>query len=187
MQDLRTLYGFLLAMGLWRVLVEAEDAERYPISALLFCLVSMTRPEGMMGVFLAGVAMSVFAVVDRRWLRIPMWAGVFLIPFGLYQWWRYEYFGWAYPNTYYAKLGLGNRFKPFGWNVRGWKYILKYLTEHDVFTGAFKENVLGRKEWGLHLGWFLPLLIIGMNGFQKGMASMVGYRFTLWILGLIVM
>lgn len=181
-----SLYGFLLAMGLWRVLLEAEDAERYPISALLFCLVSMTRPEGMMYALLAGIAMTVFAIVDRRWQRIPMWAGVFLIPFGLYQWWRYEYFGWAYPNTYYAKLGLGNRFKPFSWNVRGWKYILKYLTEHDVFTGAFKENVLGRKEWGLHLGWFLPLLTIGMNGFQKGWRRWLVIGSTLWIIGLVM-
>ena len=176
-----SLYGFLLAMGLWRVLVEAEDGGRYPLSAFLFCLVSMTRPEGMMYAFLAGVAMTVFAVVDRRWARIPMWAVVFLIPFGLYQWWRYEYFGWAYPNTYYAKLGLGNRFKPFGWNVRGWKYILKYLMDHDIFTGAFKEPVLGRKEWGLHLGWFLPLLIIGMNGLQKGWRRWIVIGSTLWI------
>ena len=181
-----SLYGFLLAMGLWRVLVEGEDSERYPVSAILFCLVCMTRPEGIMYALLAGVAMTVFAIVDRKWLRIPIWTGLFLVPFGLYQWWRYDYFGWAYPNTYYAKLGLGNRFKPFGWNVRGWKYILKYLTEHDVFTGEFKQALLGRKEWGLHLGWFLPLLTIGMNGFQKGWRRWLIIGSTLWILGVVM-
>ena len=114
-----SLYGFLLAMGMWRVLIEAEDAERYPISALLFCLVSMTRPEGMMYAFLAGVAMTVFAIVDRRWQRIPIWAGVFLVPFGLYQWWRYEYFGWAYPNTYYANWDLGTDSNHLGGTFEG--------------------------------------------------------------------
>jgi len=163
-----SMYGFLLAFGLWRLLIEAEESDRNPLSAFVFCLVCMTRPEGVMYALLAAIAMGVFAIVDRRWLRIPVWLVVFAVPFGLYQWWRYEYFGWPYPNTYYAKLGKGNRFKPFGWNVRGWKYILKYLTDHHVFTGEFKEDVLGRKEWGLHLGWFLPLLAIGMNGFQKG-------------------
>ncbi len=162
------LYGFLLALGLWRLLYEGDNQDARPWSAFVFCLVCMTRPEGVMYALLAAVAMTVFSVVDRRWLRIPVWLAVFAIPFGLYQWWRFEYFGWPYPNTYYAKLGKGNRFRPFGWNIRGWKYILKYLTDHNVFTGAFKEPVLGRKEWGLHLGWFLPLLLIGMNGWKQG-------------------
>jgi hypothetical protein len=181
-----SLYGFLLAFGLWRLLVEAEESDRYPLSAVLFCLVCMTRPEGVMYAFLAAIAMGVFAIVDRRWLRIPTWIAVFVIPFGLYQWWRYEYFGWPYPNTYYAKLGKGNRFKPFGWNIRGWKYILKYLTDHHVFTGEFKEAVLGRKEWGLHLGWFLPLLTIGMNGFQKGWRRWLVGISTVLIMGLVL-
>ena len=90
---------------MWRILIEAEDAERYAISALLFCLVSMTRPEGVMYAFLAGVAFAVFAVVDRKWQRIPIWGGVFLVPFGLYHWWRYEYFGWAYPEYILCKIG----------------------------------------------------------------------------------
>ena len=163
-----SLYGFLLVFGLWRLLIECDDEARHPLSAFVFCLVCMTRPEGVMYALLASIAMGVFAVVDKRWWRIPVWLLVFAVPFGLYQWWRYEYFGWPYPNTYYAKLGKGNRFKPFGWNIRGWKYILGYLTDHHVFMGSFKEKVLGHKEWGLHLGWFLPLLTIGMNGLQKG-------------------
>lgn len=175
-----SLYVFLIAFGMWRLFVEHEQ-NKGPWSAFIFCLVAMTRPEGVMYAALAGVAMTVFAVVDKRWRFIPLWVLTFAIPFGLYQWWRYDYFGWPYPNTYYAKLGTGNRFKPFTWTSRGWKYINNYLFDHHIFAFELEKSVLGRKEWGLNLAYFLPLLIVAMNGIQRGWQRVTTVGFTLFL------
>ena len=60
-----SLYIFLMAFGMWRLFVEAEQ-NKAPWSAFIFCLVAMTRPEGVMYAVLAGLAMTIW-IVDRRW------------------------------------------------------------------------------------------------------------------------
>ena len=153
-----SLYCFLLALGMWRLLLESEEPNRHPLSALVFCLVAMTRPEGIMYVAVAGFSKLIFAIVDRKYKSFFYWALVFVVPFGLYQTWRYQYFAWSFPNTYYAKLGTGKRFKPFSWTQRGWKYINAYLEAHNIVDwNGFK----------IHMGYALPLLLLGMNGFKK--------------------
>ena len=180
-----SLYVFLIAWGMWRLFVESEQ-DKHPWSAFIFCLVAMTRPEGVMYAVLAGVAMAIFAIVDKRWKAIPLWSLAFVIPFALYQWWRFEYFGWPYPNTYYAKLGAGTRFKPFSWTSRGWKYINQYLFDHHVFTFGIDKSVFGRKEWGLNLAYFLPLLIVAMNGIKTRWQRISTIGLTLFLAFVIV-
>ena len=153
-----SLYCVLLALGMWRLLLESEEPNRHPISALVFCLAAMTRPEGIMYAVVAGFSKLIFAIVDRKYKSFFYWALVFVVPFGLYQAWRYWYFAWPFPNTYYAKLGTGKRFKPFSWTQRGWKYINAYLEAHNIIDwNGFK----------LHMGYALPLLLVGMNGLKK--------------------
>ncbi|MDG1481724.1 MAG: hypothetical protein P8R54_19165, partial [Myxococcota bacterium] len=77
--------------------------------------------------------------------------------------WRYWYFAWEFPNTYYAKLGAGKTFRPFGWTIKGWKYIKGYLLTHGVvFALPVLFFALGGLKGRLkRVLW--PVLIVGMT------------------------
>jgi len=157
-----SLYCVLMAAATYRVIREGTDGGR-PWSALLYFLLATTRPEGAMyGLvgLLALVVLSSHRAWERhdlppakRWLRgviLPTlaWIAIFAIPLVLYHWWRYSYFAWEYPSTYYAKLGQGNRFKPFSWEIRGWGYLRKYMKAY----------------W---IAWISPLFIIAAAGLRR--------------------
>jgi hypothetical protein len=142
-----SLFNVLLAGGLWRTLVEARKGG-FPWSAVFFLGLSVTRPEAIMYAAWAGFLGMVFAIVAGRGMRSTLlWLATFFLPFTAYHLVRYDYFAWAFPNTYYAKLGH-KEFKPFAWGARGWKYIRGFGFE----TGY---------------GWFLPLHIIGLIGLRS--------------------
>lgn len=137
-------YVFLLAAGLLRLVQEAEDEGRQPWSAPLFFGVAMSRPEGVMYAAVAFLFTAVTQLRRGRFGFVAIWLLGFAVPFGAWQAWRYWYFAWPHPNTYYAKV-LENTFQPFGWKVKGWQYIKNYL----LTSGT---------------AWALPLLLVGLVG-----------------------
>jgi len=154
-----------LALAIWRGLVEGRKGG-IPWSALAWVGVAMTRPEGIMYAAIGGFWSMVFratrsdvglghALTDPK--RLPSalwralsptlgWLALFFIPFGLYQAWRYSYFAWELPNTYYAKKGNpGKSFDPFSWTRKGWKYVRGW------------SHSLGQ-------GYLVPVYVVGMLG-----------------------
>ncbi|MBM75653.1 MAG: hypothetical protein CMK59_09650 [Proteobacteria bacterium] len=158
------LYLALISTGMWLVLKEQENPNRTPWSGLCFAFVAMTRPEGVMYAFIAIFVKGVFAVVDRKWRSFLLSILLFGVPFGLYHAWRYWYFAWPYPNTYYAKLGAGKAFKPFGWTIKGWKYINKYLSAHALLyvLPLIPLALVGARGWRFRVGSIalLPLVVL---------------------------
>ncbi len=79
-------------------------------ATLTSCLLaSLTRPEGVM---LAGLLLGLAALSRLRRGRFALdsslgWTLVYLAAFGLYFVWRWSYFGYPLPNTFYAKTGGG--------------------------------------------------------------------------------
>ena len=143
-----SLFSVLLAAGMLSVLREGERDDARPWSALWFLLLALTRPEGILFAALGGFFRLVFAIRRGVVLKpILAWLAVFWIPFACYQAWRFQYFGWEWPNTYYAKMDGENRFKPWKWNVRGWVYVRNY-------SRAF------------FLGFALPLYAVAMVGLK---------------------
>ena len=107
-----------------------------PASGVVWALVSMTRPDGVLlfavsGVFKIGEgalrvrrSKSTMLPVLREAASMVMWLGGFAIIFGPYFAWRYETYGWFFPNTYYAKVGTG-----FDQWDRGVRYLASFLQE----------------------------------------------------------
>lgn len=123
------LFSILLATGMWRTFEDAKKPNGVPWSALCFLGLALTRPEGILYAAMGGLMRLIVAVRDRQVLRpILSWLAVFWLPFGLYFAWRYNYFGWLFPNTYYAKLDGEDRFQPWKWDTRGWKYARNYFS-----------------------------------------------------------
>ncbi len=141
------LFNALLAGGMYRTLVEGREGNhgRFQWSAVLFLGLAITRPEGICYAAVGGLFRLVLAIRQGHVFKpIAVWLAVFWIPFGLYHLWRYDYFGWAWPNTYYAKLDGEDRFQPWKWKTRGWRYLTNY----------------GKAFW---LGFALPLYAVGFT------------------------
>jgi hypothetical protein len=156
------VFSFFLAGGLWRTLVEVRRGG-YPWSSIWFLLLACSRPEGILYAAWGGFLFMAAMIGAGRGLRpTAVWLASFFVPFSIYHAIRYEYFAWAFPNTYYAKLG-DKEMKPFLWTSGGWKYIRNWAS--GDFTSAGKE--------GTGAGWFLPVILAGLVGMRGRRAWLV--------------
>jgi len=100
------LFTFLVTLGFDLVLAEVTMGKGCA-SAAAFAFAAMTRPEGAMFFALA----SLFRLLtnlrrERRLLPRKfelVWLGLFLALFVPYFAWRWHYYGWPFPNTFYVK------------------------------------------------------------------------------------
>ncbi|NOY27380.1 MAG: hypothetical protein GXP62_16055, partial [Oligoflexia bacterium] len=156
-----SLFGLLLIAGLWRLCVEHEQdaagSPTRPWAAVLFFLLTMTRPDGLMYAAVGLSARLMSAVATRRYRGFLLSLLAFAVPLLAFNGWRYWYFGWLFPNTYYAKLGTGTTFQPFGWNVRGWKQIINYFKTHGLV-------------YALPL---LPIALTGLRGWRRWLSFLL--------------
>lgn len=96
------------------------------LSGIVFALAGMTRPEGLLYFTLAwgyGIIMP-RVPSDSRFRYLISFAGGFLLVYGPYFLWRYSYYGYLLPNTFYAKAsGLY-----WARVQRGWKIFWQLLS-----------------------------------------------------------
>lgn len=97
---------------------EARGVDRVLFVAALL-LAALTRPEG---VLVAGVLLPLAFLEGPAQGRgsLAATAGVGLLLFGAYFFWRWSYFGYPLPNTYYAKTGGGLAQVLRGAQYAGW-------------------------------------------------------------------
>jgi arabinofuranosyltransferase len=99
--------------------------------SFLFCfLATLTRPEGF-GIFLLMLFSHIIFYLKKEKLgrnKKPLIVGVlvYLVPFIIYFTWRYSYFGFLLPLTFYAKTG-----GTFHQWFRGLKYLI-YFSLHFI-------------------------------------------------------
>jgi len=162
-----SLLNVLLAAALWRALVESRTGS-LPFSAVLWLGVALTRPDGLMYAAIGGFWSMIFRISAVRQAlldglsdpsRLPSalwkaawptlaWLAFFFVPFGLYQTWRYDYFAWELPNTYYAKKGNPTKaFEPYSWSRKGWKYLRgwSHHLAHGYLLPVYALGLLGRR------------------------------------------
>ena len=143
-----SLFGVLLTAGMLLILREAERPQAFPWSAVMFLGLAITRPEGVVYAAVAGLVRLVLAIRARQVVvPIAKWLVVFWAPFLVYQAWRYNYFAWPFPNTFYAKVDGEDRFKPWSWGTKGWLYIRNYMSAFGI-------------------GYVLPLALVAMTGLR---------------------
>lgn len=98
------LFTFLLSAATYVYLYSDKPF----FAGLAFALLSLTRPEGLLYFALALGCHVVTTYQDPRalWLRyILHFVGGFFVLYGSYFLWRYSYYGYLLPNTFYAKVG----------------------------------------------------------------------------------
>ena len=126
------LFTFTVTLGWTSYLDEQAGRTRgLPWSGVWFALAAMTRPEGMLFFGLAGLhRLGTLIAVERRLppARDWQWGAGFAVVFGPYFAWRWGYYGWPLPNTYYVKAG-GHSF----WGP-GLRYFWSWVTVHLLWA-----------------------------------------------------
>lgn len=174
-----SLFGLLLATGIWRTTAEIQDGRRVPWSALAWFGLAITRPDGMMYAAAGAVARVLGTLRNRQWAALGWWIVGFAVPFGLYQAWRIDYFAWEFPNTYYAKE---RDFRPFNWTSGGWKQVKEWMTRYWIAYVAplpLVIAVLGWTRWRRWLGLGL-LAVLAVVLLWDGSSGVPGPLIPTW-------
>ncbi len=155
------LFSFLLALAIWRLLVESRTGT-WPWSAACFFLVAISRPEAIMYAALGGFGYMVFTLIKTKRPEPTLkWLATFWAPFLIYHAIRFSYFAQELPNTFYAKIGEHKVPKPLVWNGRGWKYVRNFAYE------------VGH-------AWWLPLYVVGLTS-GRGWRAIAGIAATTFL------
>jgi hypothetical protein len=126
-----TMYAFLLFAAAYAYVYYLKTSQKYMLVPLLFALAALTRPDAIL---LFGVTSVHFLVTEGirtgKWFsrRLVVWALVFLAIFLPYYAWRFSYYGYPMPNTFYTKVGGG-----LIQYARGVRYLLEYLKLYGGF------------------------------------------------------
>ena len=87
-----------------RLVIEHRDPQLRPPSALFAAAAALTRPDGL-SVLCVACAIRVVGIVGAWQPRLILrWFAWALLPVGLHFAWRFWYYGYALPNTFYAKV-----------------------------------------------------------------------------------
>jgi arabinofuranosyltransferase len=108
------LFTVLVLAGSWLYLRDllawpATDAPRrwLLLSALCFGLAALTRPEGVFLFALTALHRLLYTLIAERRFRPRKveagWIAIFVLVVGAHFLWRWRYYGWPFPNTYYIK------------------------------------------------------------------------------------
>lgn len=133
------LFGFLITAGVYLYLKENKAGSSHnfsvPLSSVVFLLAALTRPEGNL-IFAITVLHKIIITVKSKSIvgesKVKLlvsgnnfkWLGLYLIPALIFMAWRYSYYGYLLPNTFYAKTGSS------------WEY---YQAGLDYFWGFVKS------------------------------------------------
>ena len=121
----------LLALVVWT----SRLRHRELLTGLCLAGVPLSRPDGAL--FVAAFALSEglallaplwrgrWQVAKARLVPLLIAGGVFALVFGAYHAWRYHYYGWPFPNTYYLKVGSSK----FDAVERGTAYVKAFFEE----------------------------------------------------------
>ena len=118
-------YTFLILAGYLAVVYRGREPRTAALPALLFGLVALTRSDGILPAFLAGL--WILAYARPRFRTAFVFGSVFLLVWGPVQLWRVSYYGDFFPNTYYTKSAM------VAWWGQGWVYVRQYFQKYWLF------------------------------------------------------
>lgn len=127
-----SFFSVLLLAGIYFSIDFNKSTLRSGIALLFFCLAALTRPEGSLYYCLAGIALPLYTWYKKtshnQWLiNIIQSHWSYILIFLPYFSWRFFYYGWLFPNTFYAKaMGTSNP-------MQGFIYTGLYFNSYYVF------------------------------------------------------
>jgi hypothetical protein len=172
---LETMLFALLATALAVAVIEARGARGWLLAGALGTLAALTRPDGLLLYAVAGA----FALADAWRARRPGLAAAAALPllvvFAPYWVWRWRYYGWPFPNTYYAKSGDRS-----WWSQGGWYLGVYFACYWGVAVAAAVAAWRALRARGLAAGWTTrraPLVVLALGGSYLAWVAKVGGDF----------
>ncbi|MFI5145168.1 MAG: tetratricopeptide repeat protein, partial [Ignavibacteria bacterium] len=113
------LFAMLTTLGIYFYLKETHSGKNvFPYSSFIFLLASLSRPEGNL-IFAITVLHRIIIILkvdeakQNELSKIKLlfsksnvvWLALYIIPAIIFMVWRYSYYGYLFPNTFYAKTG----------------------------------------------------------------------------------
>lgn len=142
------LFTLFVTLGIYIYLKEINaSSSKFPYSSIVFLLASLTRPEGNL-IFAVTVLHKIIITVKAKsgsdsgvTKRIfsnknAMWLGLYIVPALIYMVWRYSYYGYLLPNTFYAKTGSSAEYFKAGLD-----YFWEFAKSYGLF-GTFIVLIL---------------------------------------------
>jgi arabinofuranosyltransferase len=139
------MFTFFVTLGLLGLV-----DERPVLSGVAFGLSALTRPEGALVFAVAGL----WRLGARR-LRLRrddlVWGAAFLAVWAPWYAWRWWYYGWPFPNTYYVKAA-GEPFPGYATEMRSrglfyvWQWLVQSRAIHAlplVLAGVWRRPAFG--------------------------------------------
>jgi arabinofuranosyltransferase len=141
------------------------------LAGFLFALAAMTRPEGALFAALAWVYLMAVALKTKPFKPAPLVLCVcaFGLIYGPYFIWRYSYYGFLVPNSFYARAGENLADKTHLWKT-GLTYIFSFQKHFPAFfwlsIPLFLAGAKNRKPFliviaGLLAVWLCYLVYVG--------------------------
>jgi len=159
------LFAFLVLAGGISYLREMKDPDLTPLSGAWFALAAMTRPEGLLIYALTGLHQVASRLICERrlatrqdWRRLGLFALLWVPWFGF----RWRYYGFPLPNTFYAKVTLGDSGAQ---RARGWEYVQTFVRIHLGIAPLIVALLpLLRRSWR---PWssYLILIVLAYGGY----------------------
>lgn len=133
------MFSFFVTLGIYFFIKEFNSQySLFPYSSLIFLLASLTRPEGNLIFAIAVIHKLIFTFKNRNQnssitkqiISKPLiiWFGIYIIPALIFFAWRYSYYGYFFPNTFYAKTGSSSEYF-----IAGLDYFWEFAKTYGLF------------------------------------------------------
>ena len=161
------------------VYLQLVHPDRDVLLGVACAVAALVRPDGgMMTVLVLGTRLA----QRRPALSLLKTLGAFLLLFGSYFAWRYSYYGWLFPNTFYVKVRASGDL----W-ARGLGQVLAFLTSFGLWVMVPLAAIVAIKRRLLAADWFGVLVVCTIVFYTVAVGGDVfsGYRFLVPILPLL--
>lgn len=179
-----SMYIFFAVAAVSSMVSEYESGRKHLVSFACLCGMALTRPEGLF--FAAAITVAITAiycarpgVMSRRGRarNVLAGAGLFVLCFGIYFLWRWHFYGYPFPNTFYAKRGdlslmqIQSRLREMG-------PFLRYIVP-VVVVGLISQPFLIREKSPQRLLVLSAFVLLFAFSFAARREHMPGYRYEI--------
>jgi len=178
------MYIFWLMVGLYAYISEQQKNEIHAWSMFFLTLMSLTRPEGLVvvAVLLAWEAGQLLSANDaaQRSAGIRRLVSASAIPvviYGSYFIWRYHYYGFLLPNTFYARSNALSAQQLLNRVGEMWPFILYMLPVAVLAIIGYRRATIQGKHEKTLMAVILVCLIAA--SFASRREWMPGFRYEL--------
>jgi len=147
-----SFFTFLVLLGSFFFILGIDQPKHFAYSGMVFSLVCMTRLDGLVFVSITFVLLLYLLVIKKmvEVKSLSLWTFSFLIPFLLYFFWRWSYYGKLFPNTFYIKVAGASYYH------QGFVYLLDFVERFWIWLMVIPLLFLGK---GIKLNTNLKIVV----------------------------